>query len=499
MSIAKNVLANYVGQIYLTAISIVMMPVCLRVMGTESFGLIGFFAVLQAWFQLLDMGLSPAMARESARFNGGQSSPAALSDLLRAMELVFLLVALVGAGALLVSADTIAHSWLKVGALSTQEVVRALQIMAVVVGLRWVCGLYRGVVTGFEKLVWLNGFSIVGATAKFVLVIPAMLAVGPTVERYFLFQLAVVVLELLALRLKVWTLLPRSGAQGSLRQRIGRLRGIFGFSVSVAVTGAIWIATTQVDKLMLSNALGLSDYGFFTFAVSLAGGIGSISSPVVNALLPRLSRMAGNSSQQEIHDLYRSASQMVAFIVVPVAVVLTLFSSQVLWIWTGNEELTRQAAQVLSLYAAGSAISALSSFPYYLMFAYGDLRLHVAGSLLSLLLLLCLLLLLVPRMGAVGAGWAWLITNSCYFLLWVPVVHRKFFAGLHLSWLRSEILPGSALVLATGLAAMSLIDWKAGRWDLGLQVAAVSALLALISSMSFGRVRRQLAGALRLA
>ena len=71
MSLKRNILANYASQLYVTIIGIVMVPLYIKYMGSEAYGLVGFFSMLQAWFGLLDMGLTPTMSREAARFNGG--------------------------------------------------------------------------------------------------------------------------------------------------------------------------------------------------------------------------------------------------------------------------------------------------------------------------------------------------------------------------------------------------------------------------------------------
>ena len=71
MTLKKNLLANYASQIYVTVIGIVMVPLYVRYMGAEAYGLVGFFAMLLVWFNLLDMGLTPTVARETARFHGG--------------------------------------------------------------------------------------------------------------------------------------------------------------------------------------------------------------------------------------------------------------------------------------------------------------------------------------------------------------------------------------------------------------------------------------------
>ena len=70
-----------------------MVPLYIKYMGPEAYGLVGFFAMLQAWFNLLDMGLTPTIARETARFRGGATDALSYRRLVRALEGVFLVVA----------------------------------------------------------------------------------------------------------------------------------------------------------------------------------------------------------------------------------------------------------------------------------------------------------------------------------------------------------------------------------------------------------------------
>ena len=163
-SLKRNILASYISQIYVTLVGIVMVPMYVKYMGVEAYGLVGFYAMLQAWFMLLDMGLTPTMSREVARFRGAATDAASLRRLLRTLEGIFASVALLGAILLMLGAGSIATSWLKVQYLSLDEVRHTIMLMALIVALRWVCGLYRGVITGFEYLVWLSGFNIAIAT-----------------------------------------------------------------------------------------------------------------------------------------------------------------------------------------------------------------------------------------------------------------------------------------------------------------------------------------------
>ena len=71
MSLKKNIAANYVSQIYLIVISIAILPIYMKYMGAEAYGLVGFFAMLQGLFALLDFGLTPTISRQTAQYNAG--------------------------------------------------------------------------------------------------------------------------------------------------------------------------------------------------------------------------------------------------------------------------------------------------------------------------------------------------------------------------------------------------------------------------------------------
>ena len=89
MSLGRNIIANYVGQLYTSLVGILTVPLLVRYMGIEAYGLVGFYAMLQGWFMLLDMGLTPAISRESARYNGGGIDTLTLRRLVRALEGIF--------------------------------------------------------------------------------------------------------------------------------------------------------------------------------------------------------------------------------------------------------------------------------------------------------------------------------------------------------------------------------------------------------------------------
>ena len=440
MSLKRNILANYASQLYVTAAGIIMVPLYIRYMGAEAYGLVGFFAMLQVWFNLLDMGLTPTMARESARFHGGASTALEYRRLARALEGVFCAVALLGGCILFALAEPMATGWLKASQLPTQEITQALQLIALIVALRWMSGLYRGVITGAERLVWLSGFNSLVATGRFVLVLPVLMFVSAAPKAFFIFQLGVAVFELLGLTWMAYRLLPAIPKGQRIHWEWAPLKPVLKFSLSIAFTSSVWVLVTQTDKLVLSKILPLADYGYFTVAVLVASGIMIVTGPVSSAIMPRMTRLQAEGKHEELIAVYRQATQLVTVLAAPVALVLIFFAPQVLWAWTGDAVLVDKAASVLSLYAIGYGFLAVSAFPYYLQYAKGNLRLHLIGNALFVLFLIPSVIWAATHHGMSGAGWAWLIANATYFFVWTPLVHRKFAPGLQMNWLLSDIL-----------------------------------------------------------
>lgn len=494
MSLKRNILANYASQIYVTLIGIVMVPMYVRYMGAEAYGLVGFFAMLQAWFTLLDMGLTPTMARATARFNGGASDALSLRRLLRALEGIFIVIAVLGGASMIAGSGAIAGSWLKVQHLPLDEVQHVIMLMAVIVALRWVCGLYRGAINGFERFVWLGGFNIAIATARFVLVIPLFIYVGTSPTEFFRYQLVVAVVELVVLVAQTYRLLPKVKTGKRTPWQWEPLRGVLKFSLSIAFTSSVWVLVTQTDKLVLSKLLPLADYAYYTLAVLVASGVMVISGPISGALLPRLTKLSASGDEVGLIRLYRNATQLVTVIAVPTALVLAFFSEQVLWAWTGNAEIAHTAAPVLTLYALGNGILALGAFPYYLQFAKGDLRLHLIGNALFVLLLIPALIWATIQYGVIGAGYAWLGANAVYFLFWVPKVHKRFVKGLHMQWLLRDVGTTVSLTVVGGVLANSLVKWPQERLPVAMGITAVSLVLLVIAVAGSSWIRETISG-----
>lgn len=489
-SLKTNILSSYVSQIYVATIGVLILPLYLEYMGSEVYGLIAFFAMLQAWFSLLDLGLTPTIARETARFHGGTISALEYRRVLRALTLIFLGTAILGGAGLWFSANLIASKWLSINTIPQSDVVFAMKTMSISIALRWLCGLYRGVINGSERLLLLAIFNISVASARFLGVFIAMHLYGYTPTIFFIYQLVVACIEVLCLTLISSLLTPRKSLLGApIGWSFSVVKPLIKFSLTIAFTSSVWVLITQTDKLILSGVLSLENYGYFALAVLLASIIILSSSPITNAVMPRMARLHAEGKEKELINIYCDTSKIVTITAGILSLILCVFAEEVLFVWTGDVNLTHNVAPILRLYSLGNGFLVISAFPYYLQYAIGNLRYHFIGNLIMLLTLIPTVVYFSREHGAIGAGYCWLITNVAYFLIWTGFVHHKLRPGLHLLWLKHSVI--RLFVYPSIFITLSyfLVQYATGRLSTLFAIVIVTVVSIFLSSISSSELR----------
>lgn len=453
----RSVAINYLSQFYVAILGILMVPLYVRYMGAESYGLVGFFTMTQSWLLLLDMGLSPMLTRELGRFRAGVLSLRDVSGLVRCLEWLFSGMAVLCVLLVIAASPWVASHWLKLERLSADEVAYCIATMGGMISLRWVIGVYRSGFVGLDLQGSLGLLSTFIATLRFVGVFLVLLLVSVRPVAFFSYQLGVAVFELILTGGWFYRLLPMKGVPW--RPRYAELlRPRLRFAGSMAYLAILWGVVTQIDKLALSHWLDLPSYGYFSVAITLASGITMFSIALAQSLQPRLVSLVAAGEAVRAVQLYRLGTQLAAALLISIAGVMAFQAEPLLLVWTGNALLAAQMAPVLGLYALGNAIYALQGVAFLMQFARGVTRWQVVGSTVFAFFWVPVLLVCVVYFGAFGAGVIWLVGNLLFVLGWTTWVHGRIAPELKWRWLGNDVL---MVALAALIPAMI-----AGQFDL---------------------------------
>jgi O-antigen/teichoic acid export membrane protein len=446
-------LANYLNIIWVALIGFGFIPLYVKYLGVEAYGLIGLFAVLQVWLNLLDVGLSPTLGREMARFSVGGQNGRYILALLRTIEAlaaIFMLLVVVGIG---VGAPLLAKHWVKSEDLQLDTVISALRWMGLICGIGFVEGIYRSAVVGLQRQVVLSGLTSGVATVKGLGAVALIALVSPSIELFFAWQASCSLFMLLCLRTLVYKTLP--AGKGVPRFDWHALKSIQTFAAGVFTTTLLATLLTQSDKFILTGMLSLEEWGHYSLAVVSAGALSLLYQPIYQVWLPKMSELVAAAKPQELKDFFHLGSQQVAVIVGSAAAVAILNARELLYIWTGDWGLVDKFAPIFCFLVAGNTLNAMLAIPYGLQLANGLTSLGVRVNAVAVLVLIPALLLVVPTYRGIGAAALWVALNLGYLLIGMHFMFSRLMASEKWTWYRDDLL----IPLLTSYVLAAVLCW----------------------------------------
>ncbi len=491
MQLKKNIIANYIGQFYVIIIGIVMVPFYLKYLGAEAYGLVGFFALIQSWMALLDMGISPTLSREVAKVKAIVDAKEKLlfKNLLHSLEFIFIFISLVIAIIIFIYSDWISLNWLNVQKLDLSVVTDCISLMGIITGFRFLTSLYRSGINGAEEQVWLNIVNIIFVTLKFVGVFFILYFISTDVFYFFVYQLIISILEFIVLSIKFYSVMDIG--RFKLYFSYFAIKPILPFAMGIAYTSIIWVFLTQLDKLLLSNILPLAEYGYFALVGAVANAVLQISAPISKAILPRMTSLFSQNKIDEMIKVYKKSTQLMVVLIFSIVAITAFYSYELLYSWTGDIKASNWAKDVLFWYVLGNGILTVAAFQYYLQFVYGKLKLHVLYNTVSALLSIPLIIWTAYTYGVIGVAIVWFVFRLISFLIWTPYIHHRFAPGIHKDWILKDIMP---IFISTAIY-ISILKYININFDYSREVIfgillLIGFILLIINSFVSSEVRK---------
>lgn len=485
-SLKTNIRANFIGRFWTVFMHFAFVPVYIGFIGVEGYGLIGFFVVLVGVTSALDLGMSAVLNRELAR-RVAKGAGHGCRDLVRTFEAVYWGAGIVLGSAVALFSGPISRTWLRTVTMDAGSVRRAVLLMGIILAAQLPLILYQGGLRGLERQVSLNVVTVIFMTVRAGGAALALWQIAPTVDVFFGWHVGAVVLHAVVLGGLLWHHLPGEGRGRFDPSQFGAVRQ---FALDLAAISVLALVFTQLDKVILSRLVNLEDFGYYSLATVVAGGLAYVVLPTFEAVYPRFSALVadGGFGDHLVH-LYHRASQLVSVLLLPIAMAVAAFASDIIRVWTGSSDAAANAGPLLALLVIGSALNGLANVPYALMLAHGWTRLPLFLNLGAALILLPLLVILVNRYGATAAAAIWMAVNLGYVLVGVPLLHGRYLRGELNRWVLADVIAPAAAAGIVVLFAKLIAPTSAGRLFTGgwIVLTVGGSLLAAFLATEMGR------------
>ena len=442
--VVRNILANYVGRVWAAVSIFLFVPLYIKLLGLESYGVVSFHSIMLGIALIADAGLSAAFAREVARSN----NVVYLRDLLFTMERLYLSICAAVAIIFVLLSPWIATRWLQITAsVSVGNATASIALMGVAVSLQLAMSLYIGGLMGLQRQESANINQILFSVTRAGLVLVPLYWM-PTLTVYFAWQLFAAALFLARFRHLLWKAVH--GTADAVF-RWSTVAGIYRFALGMLGMSVIGALNTQLDKLVASRLFPLSDYAIYSIAGLLGQAPSMLTLPIALAVLPRMTQIVEGQNKASLSVLYRTYTVAIALVASTVGMLLIAFAQDVVQLWTGNAHIAVQAAPVLRILAAGGIFLALQLMPYHLSLANGHNSTNVKLGFAFLLVTPILTIYLAQAHGMLGAAYPWLLMNLLAAGALGYVLTSKFLPGKFFDWLLYRTLAPTSFVLASTL------------------------------------------------
>ena len=447
MSVLKrNIFSNLIGGSWVALLTLVITPIQVNMLGVEAFGLIGFIATLQIIVSTLDLGLSSTITRELAGDKTLNRSGSLM--LLRtglsfywgmAFLIGFLLFALSG---------VLAHEWFKSSSVDISVIEQGLQVIALILALRWPVSLYSGALAGIQRMDILNIVKVSVISLRLIGGIVVIFLWNDL--SYFLYWTAFsAMVEVTVFHIICLKVMPEMDWRPGFS--VSAILAVWGFSLSMNGLGIISMGITQLDRLLISKMLPLESLGYFSLAYMAATAISMVLSALNTALMPSFASAHGDNAHELMLQRYDKACRVTLFVTGLVLFVLVFFGQPLLEIWV-NPIAASESWKALALLAIGFWLSASVSSAYNIGIACRQPGPLLKISALSAVVYAPILYFFITIWGIEGSAFAWVLLSVGYIVTIIPMIHKTILGIPILPWFMKILFPFAAMgIISFGL------------------------------------------------
>lgn len=478
-----NIAANFIGQSVQAVVLFASMPIFLHYLGPEAFGLIGIYTLLQAWFNFLDLGISPMLARVFAQDTGENAYAEFKRDILRSAEIILILLIIPILALACFFGSVIGMNLLENSTLQLGEKSNIVILFSLMIASRFFESIYKSVLVGKQCHILLNGILSFISVLRAALSIAVMIYIASDVVTFFIIQSSFGILLTTVLGFSCYK--KMRGDFFKAKFSVVALKKVYLFSFGLALVTISSLGLTHFDKVILSSLLSLEDFGYFTFASSSAAILHLLITPIVIFIGPKLAHLQKLEIEHELGKIFIFGCEAIALLVCSVGGVLCIFAHEILLIWTRDLNVADSTYIIFSILVLGNIINSMMWVPFQAQVAFEWSSLALITNTISILLLVPLNLYFIPAYGGVASSTIWLVLNLGYVSIGAGYMFSKILGTYKTDWYSGCVIKPFIIGIVIPLAYKLCFGLEGSDYLKILQLLVVlffSAFLILVFS-----------------
>lgn len=329
---ARSVIIGLSGQFLSLAVNFIVIPILMRGLGTQTYGLYIMLHTAVSYAMLTTLGAGSALVRYAAQCKASGSGRALRQTAFYA-GLFYAAAALLGGGTAWVLAPRVAESLLRLSGSTSADAVFVLRTAAVAAVAWTFVEMSLALLQGLQLFAW---HAALGAaqSAGFLVGCAVIVSSGRGVRSLAVWHaawgalLAACGLGFVLLRLR------RAAGPGRERLPVGEF---LRYALGSGFGRFAWIVTNQFDKVYVARAASLTDTTLYSVPAGLMQRLNILRSVVSNVALPMMSELHGPNAEADLRRMYLKSVRFMLWFGLPPLIFLFALMPQFLGLWLGGE------------------------------------------------------------------------------------------------------------------------------------------------------------------
>lgn len=425
--ISKNAIANIITKLWTLVSIYIFIPFYIKLLGEESYGIVSFFATMQTAINVLGLGLANTLRREFAvKTHDADEDNIRRNKLLRCIEIVYYAIAIMVSLICIFASKNIASKWLNIGNLSSSYVSTTIALMGISISIQIVANLYSGCIFGLDLQAVANGIQIVWSILKYCGSLFIIMFGVADLRAFYLWHVITDIVYLLALRMYLsLKIKPKTKYKWSISD-FSILESIWKYALGIFVISIISLINKQLDKIIISNMLSLTELGAYNLATTLGGLTTVFSTAMYVSVFPSFTSNITLGKKESVQEKFLSINKLVNIITLCMCCFVAAFAIPLIQFWTGTKVYNGMLQVAAPLVILAVSITELQQIPYALALAYGNTKINAILGLSYLPVVCFATWFSIKKWGLVGAGSVYFILMISQSLIYEFAIYKKY-------------------------------------------------------------------------
>jgi len=449
--LARNTVWNLVGQAVPLVVAIFAIPLLIKGLGTDRFGVLTLAWVVIGYFSVFDLGLGRALTQLVAKKLGagqeGEIPALAWTNLI-----LVLIIGLVGTLALSLLSPWLVKGALKIPKGLQPEALNAFYLLALSIPVVTSTAGLRGLLEAYQRFDLTNLVRIPLGIFTFL---------GPLLILPFSHSLLPVVAILAIGRLIAWVVhlflcfnvIPAMIRGVVLQVKLVRQLILFGSWMTV--TNIVGPFMVYLDRFLIGGLLSVAAVAYYATPYEVVTKLLIIPAALAGVLFPAFS--TGFTQDRSHTELLFSRGVKYIFLsLFPISLLIVTLASEGLDLWLGAE-FAKNSTRVLQWLTVGVFINSLAQMAFALIQGTGRPDLTAKLHLIELPFYLVMVWWLIGAYGIEGAAIAWVVRIVVDTIILFGMAQRLLPTTASIIKRKVLALAGALLMLAIGSLQISFI------------------------------------------